>query len=200
MTPNTSKNAMLRNRHLIVGKSDATRGLNYSDVKLSEQMQHKIAIMNKLSNITLFEKLWYAFFTLAGVLCLIFIKPFNFQLVFAVVSLYIYMISNNLTANGNKLGMMVMIFSAVMYSINCFFYRIYGEIIVNAFVYIPIYIFTFVSFYRNTNKENSKDEFLEVKKMKVVYLLLCLLIFVVGSAGVYFGLKSINSAFPLIND
>lgn len=199
MTPNANHNARLRSKHLIIGKSDATRGSNYADVKFDEQMRHKVALMNKISNISLFEKIWYAFFVLAGVLCLIFIKPFDFELVFAVISLYLYMISNNMTANGNKVGMIVIIVSSLLYSINCFFYKIYGEIIINVLVYIPIYIFSFVSFNKNTNKENSKAEFLEVKKMSFWLLLACVFGLLLLSAGLYFILNLIQSAYPLVN-
>jgi len=199
MNPNLYHKTRVRSKYLILGKSDATSGSNYDDVIESGVMQRKLMLMEKLSRVSLFEKIWYAIFILAGILCLIFIRPFDIELIFAVVSLYLYMVSNNLTANGNKFGMLVVIISSLLYVVNCFFYKIYGEIFVNVFLYIPIYIFSFVSFYKNTNKENKKDEFLEVKKLGVLKLLLCVLILLAGTAVLWLILKVINSAFPLVN-
>ena len=199
MNPNHNHNVRLRSKHLIMGKSDATRGSNLDDVRFETQMRHKIELMNKISNVSLFEKIWYAIFVLAGILCLIFIRPFDYQLVFAVCSLYIYLVANNFTANGNKIGMIITLGSSILYCVNCFFYRIYGEILINVLVYIPIYIFSYISFNKNTNSENKKDEFLEVNKLKFWQLSVCIISLIVGSVGLYFILDLINSAFPLVN-
>ena len=90
----STNDSRIRSRNLIIGRSDATRGAKLQEVKLDAQTRHKLAIMKRLSKITLFEKIWYFVFIVGGILCLTLIKPFNFQLVFAVLSLYLYMISN----------------------------------------------------------------------------------------------------------
>ena len=199
MNPNLNQYARYRSKYLISGKCDATRGRNIYDVKIDNHMRRKLAIMDKLFHISILEKIWFSLIAIAGILCLIFIRPFDLQLVFSVVSLYLYITADNLTAKGNKFGMIVIIVSSVLYCINCFFYKIYGEILVNAFLYIPMNIASFVSFYKNTNKENEKDEFLQVKKLGIRNLILALLIFVVGVLSVYFVLKFIKSSFPFLN-
>ena len=199
MNPNANQNARYRCKHLINGKCDATRGRNYNDVKVDTQMQRKLAIIDKLSHMSIFEKIWFSLFSLGGILCLIFIRPFDIQLIFAVVSLYLYLISDNLTANGNKFGMIVIITSSVLYCINCFFYKIYGEIIVNVLLYIPIYVVSFINFCRNTNTENKNDEFLQVKKLGIRNLILAVTALVVGVIAVYFLLEVINSSFAFVN-
>ena len=199
MNPNFKHGARLRSKHLIMGKSDATRGVNFDDVKLDIQTKHKIDVMNKLSKISLFEKLWFSFFSIAGILCLIFIRPFDLQLVFGVVSFFLYMFSSNLTANGNKFGMLIALISSVLYCINCFFFKVYGEILINLLVYWPIYVFSFVSFKKNTNEQNKNDEFLEVKKLSILKIILLFLLLAVGTVALYFLFTFIGSAFALVN-
>lgn len=199
MNPNFNHSSMLRSKHLIMGKSNATRGVNFDDVKLDMRTQHKIEVMNKLAKVSLFEKLWFSFFILAGILCLIFIRPFDLPLVFGVTSLFLYLFSSNLTANGNKFGMIISMISSVLYCINCFIFKVYGEVLINLFVYWPIYVFSFISFKKNTNSENKKDEFLEVKKLNILELVLCFVALFAGSIALYYFFIYIGSAFALIN-
>ena len=199
MNPNLRKNVSLRSKHLIFGKSDATRGKNADDVKFDIQVRQKAAIRNAITRASLFEKIWYIVFIIAGLLSLIFVRPFTFTLAFAVVSLYLNMVSNNLTANGNKYGILIAILSSILYCIDCFVFKIYGELLVNILLYIPIYVVSFISFNKNTNTENENDQFLEVKRMKLWQVLVSVLALLVGAFALYLILELIGSAFALVN-
>ena len=198
MTPNARKNAVNRSKYLIVGRADATRGKDIYDVKFDKQYETKMRVRKMLASTTLFEKIWYCTFILAGLLCLVFIRPLTFPLVFAVVSMILYMLSDNMVANGNRFGFLISIFSSVLYCIDCFVFKIYGEVFINVLIYIPIYICSYISFGKAQKKEGDKN-FLEVKKLKAWQLMLCVLLLVVGSYVVYLILTWANSSLALLN-
>ena len=187
-------------KNLIFGTSASTKGAFYHNMKLqksSDPDATKAQIIIALQRSSWFERLWYPAFFIAGILCLIFIKPFNFELCFAVLSLWLYMFANNLLARGKFVGIILSIVSATLYTIVSFFAKVYGEVIINALLYIPLDIIAVITFKRNTNKNT--DE-LSVKKLSLKGWFLTSLLLVFATAGIWALLYILpGQVFPLLN-
>ena len=143
-------------RNLILGTSGATRGAYYNNMNLQKSVDPNATRTNLVLAIqrsSWFERLWYPIFFLAGILCLIFIRPFNFELCFAVLSLWLYMFANNFLARGKLLGLVLSIISSVLYVVVSIFAKVYGEVIINVLLYIPLDVFAVITFKKNKNKD-----------------------------------------------
>ena len=195
-----NKNINNANKHLIFGTNAFTKGAFYRDMKLQrseDPSANKLGIIIALQKTSLFEKLWYPTFIIAGILCLIFIKPFSFELCFAVLSMWLYMLANNLIARGKIYGLIISIISASLYVVVSFFAKVYGEVIINLLLYIPLDALAIINFKRNINKETEKIEVnkLNLKKWGIVILsttTITLLVF-----AILFFIP--GQAFPLLN-
>ena len=128
-------------KNLIFGTSASTRGAYYHSMRLqrSEDPEaNRAEILLALKRTSWFERLWYPIFFLAGVLCLIFIRPITFELCFSVASFWLYMFANNLLARGKFAGLLLSITSASLYTVVSFFAKVYGEVLINLLLYIPL--------------------------------------------------------------
>lgn len=151
-------------RNLIFGTSSSTKGAFYGDMRLQKSIDpnaNRAGIILALKKTSWFEKLWYPFFILAGLSCLIFVRPITFELIFAVFSLILYMFAENLFAQGKIIGLILSTLSAVLYTTVCFFAKVYGEIIINILLYIPMDILAIITFKKSKNK---KTDDLSVRK------------------------------------
>ena len=84
-----------------------------------------------------YELIWYAVFIISGVLCLTLI-PFSFTLLTTVLSLFIYMFALNFIARGKLIGLFISIFSSLIYITICILTDVWGEVITNVLIYIPM--------------------------------------------------------------
>ena len=188
------------NKNLIFGTSASTKGAFYHSMKLQKSTDpnaNRAEIVLALQRTSWFERLWYPTFFIAGILCLIFIRPFNFELCFAVLSLWLYMVANNLLARGKFVGILLSIISASLYTVVSFFAKVYGEVIINVLLYIPLDVIAVITFKKNTNK---KTDELSVKKLSAKGYVITLALLIAGTAGVW-GLLYIlpGQVYPLLN-
>lgn len=190
----------IANKHLIFGTNASTKGAFYHSMKLqksSDPNANRAEILVALQRTSWFERLWYPIFFIAGILCLVFIRPFNFELCFAVLSLWLYMFANNLLARGKAIGIILSIISATLYTIVSFFAKVYGEVIINVLLYIPLDIIAVITFKKNLNK---KTDELSVKKLSVKAWFVTIALLVAGTAGVWALLYILpGQVYPLLN-
>ena len=181
-----------------MGTSTATKGARFDDVAESHTLERRKAILDKLAKKSLFEKIWYIVFILAGLMCLVFVRPFTYELVFAVSSMFIFMVSENLIANGNRFGFIVSLCSSTLYVIDCIIFKVYGEVAINLLLYMPIAAYSFFSYKRAEKKEGSST-FLEVRRLKFYQLLLLLVGVAVGGVLVSLILNLLSAEQSLLN-
>lgn len=192
----------MNNRHLIIGSSSATRGAFYNDSHLQLRANdlpsfRKARMLLTLKKTSMFEWIWYPVFFLAGLLCLIFIRPLNFELCFSVLSFFLYMIANNLVARGSRWGIVISVIASILYTIVSFFAKVYGEVITNVLLYIPLDVIALFSFKKVTN-EKTND--LDVKSLSTKAWLITIALTIVSSGVVFVILKLIpGQIYPLLN-
>ena len=187
-----------KSRHLIGGKSTATRGTNYDDIQSQKQIKRRLMMAELLSGKNLYEKIWYTFFIVVSLLCLILIRPITYPLVFAFVSFWIYMVAENLQAKGKSIGFLFSIISVVLYVVDCIIFQVYGEVVINLLVYTPIYIYSYIQ-YRRCQIEEGAVKFLGVRKLKLIYFVLLLLLLGVVGFGFGYVLNLFGSAYAYVN-
>ena len=187
-------------RNLIMGTSSATRGAFYKDMNLQKSLDPNInraSIVIALKRTSWFERLWYPIFLLAGVFCLIFIRPFNFELCFSVLSLWLYMFANNLIARGKLTGIIISIISASLYTVVSFFAKVYGEVLINILLYIPLDIIALITFKKNKDKNTNE---VSIKKLNIKGWLLTIFLTVVGAGIIFVILYFLpGQVYPLLN-
>ncbi len=183
-------------RNLIVGTSRATRGAYYDNMYLNEE-KGRAGIVMAISKASWFERLWYPIFFLAGIFCLIFIRPFNFELCFAVLSLWLYMFANNLLAKGKLLGLVLSIISASLYVVVSFFAKVYGEVIINVLLYIPLDVIALCTFKKNRDKTTNE---IEVKSLEPTTWFITFGLTILGGALIYLLLYFLpGQQYPFLN-
>lgn len=112
-----------------------------------------------------FELVWYPVFILGGLLCLLLI-PFSFELAFSVANLLTYMIANNLVARGKRSGLLISTISMVIYSVVSYINEVWGEVIINVAMYIPLEVIGFIKWKQQAENEEAKMDI--VKKLTPV--------------------------------
>ena len=186
--------------HLIYGTSKATRGASLNNMgffHIDSPEEKRARLLNALKRTSLFEKLWYSIFLLAILLCLVFIRPITFQLCFSVINVIMYMTACNLVAQGKVLGFLFEIFASLTFIVVCIFNRVYGEIIMNILVYIPLNIVSIINFRKNTNKETKQ---VNVRQLTLKQWLVIIAIFATLTAGIFSILRfALNQVSPFLN-
>lgn len=168
MKNKNNPNLYVANRNLVYGTSSATRGASYGNMSLGStenQTSKRNEIIMALKKTSLFEKIWYPTFIVLAILCLALIRPITFELCFAVISLILYMVANNLLAKGKFVGLIISIISATLYVVVSFFAKVYGEVIINIALYIPLDIVALITFKKNIDQKSGE---LEVKSLSAV--------------------------------
>ena len=100
-------------------------------------------------------------------------------------------------AKGMVVGQFISIVYGALYATMSYFNQLYGEMIVTLAVTVPMYIFTIISWMRNSNK---KDKVVKVNKNLSV-LEWCLVFVIAAGAGVgiYYMLRAFHTANLLIS-
>lgn len=157
---------------------------------------HRVKLISKLKQKSLFNIIWYATFFVASIFCLIFIRPFQISLVVSVVSLWLYLLAVNLTAQGSIWGIVFNICSSLLYTTICIFTHVYGEVIINLALYVPLHIYAIFSFKNKAEKTNK----LSVQKLgtkKFIFsILVTLTLFAIFSVALWF---IPNQNLPILN-
>ncbi|MEG1582146.1 MAG: nicotinamide riboside transporter PnuC [Clostridia bacterium] len=162
-----------RRANLLIEKKTPTKGVTRTNSTYIAGVRR--AQMLKIVQATsLFDKISMAVFLIAGVLCLIFIRPFDIALVVSSVSFMIYVVEGNLCARGKTLGMWLSLASNILYIVFCIFTMVWGEVFVNVVIYLPLAIVALVSWSKNKSVQDG-DESVIVKKLNLKMWILWIL-------------------------
>ena len=116
----------------------ATRGIQ--SPKETTNKGGFVAFVKKVfGNLPWYEYVWYGVFVVAGILCLT-LFPYSPLLLVSVISLYVYMVASNLEARGMKAGLYVSLLSTGIYVAVCIITHVWGEVISNLLIYVPLCI------------------------------------------------------------
>lgn len=142
-------------RNVIFATARATRGIKRPNE--ANQVGGFVGFIKKVfGDLSWYEYLWYAMFFSAGALCFAFLE-FELMLLFTVISFYIYLVADNLTARGLTIGLFVSILSGSVYTTLCVFNGVWGEVIANICIYIPLDVWAIFK-WRNLKSENDNHE------------------------------------------
>ena len=133
----------------------ATRGI--TTTKEATPKGGFAAFAKKLfGNLPWYEYVWYGVFILAGILCLS-LFPFTPTLLVSVISLYIYMVACNLEARGMRAGLYISLLSMAIYVAVCIITHVWGEVISNLLVYIPLTVIAIFKWGRLQSEDGQSE-------------------------------------------
>lgn len=164
-----------------------------------EQLMHRTGI---------FEFFWYPIFIVLGLLCLTLIPIFTkmtsidvLLLVFSVLSLWLGMTGNNFVAKGYRFGLILTCINMVLYVVVSAIQKVWGEVIINTFVYLPLAIYSFFKWKQDALKKAEKGARMDdVEKMTGKELLIYILLLLGLTAGVWAVLNfGLSQAFAIFN-
>ena len=164
-----------------------------------EQLMHRTGI---------FEFFWYPIFIVLGLLCLTLIPIFTkmtsidvLLLVFSVLSLWLGMTGNNFVAKGYRFGLILTCINMVLYVVVSAIQKVWGEVIINTFVYLPLSIYSFFKWKQDALKKAEKGARMDdVEKMTGKELLIYILLLLGLTAGVWAVLNfGLSQAFAIFN-
>lgn len=164
-----------------------------------EQLMHRTGI---------FEFFWYPIFIVLGLLCLTLIPIFTkmtsidvLLLIFSVLSLWLGMTGNNFVAKGYRFGLILTCINMVLYVVVSAIQKVWGEVIINTFVYLPLAIYSFFKWKQDALKKAEKGARMDdVEKMTGKELLLYILLLLGLTAGVWAVLNfGLSQAFAIFN-
>lgn len=150
-----------------------------------------------------FEFFWYPTFIILGLLCLVLVPIFTemtlgaiILLVVCVVNLWLCMTANNLVARGARIGLLLSSINMLLYVGISVYQKVWGEVIINALLYIPLEIIGFF----NWGKEAEAGKVDVVNKMNGVTLLKHILMLLGITIGVWALLHFIlHQSFAIFN-
>ena len=160
---NNSRSEIYQNyqRNLIKATVATNVGINNTDriVKMYGASANRVELLTRLRKYSKFTIVWYITFFLLGLVCLA-ISPKSW---FFVLDLYVVMINIDLVARGKLVGMYIGIFECFLYSFNAIQSGLWGEVIKNLAICVPLNIVTIVNWTRSLRKQkyerfSSKDE------------------------------------------
>lgn len=149
-------------RNTIYSTARSTRGVRAQEA--TSQSGFVAFIKKAFGDLPWYEYLWYCIFIVVGILCLALLK-FTPTLLITVLSLYVYMVASNLTARGKLGGLIVATFSSTVYVVVCFFTRVWGEVIANILIYIPLNIYAIFKWKSLKSQNDNHENTLAVTKM-----------------------------------
>ena len=164
-----------------------------------EQLMHRTGI---------FEFFWYPIFIVLGLLCLTLIPIFTkmtsidvLLLIFSVLSLWLGMTGNNFVAKGYRFGLILTCINMVLYVVVSAIQKVWGEVIINTFVYLPLAIYSFFKWKQDALKKAEKGARMDdVEKMTGKELLIYILLLLGLTAGVWAVLNfGLSQAFAIFN-
>lgn len=155
-----------------------------------------------------FEFFWYPIFILLGIACLvlvpIFTKLSNIEmllLIFSVCSMWLGMTGNNLVAKGYRVGLILTCVNMSLFIVVSAIQKVWGEVIINAVLYIPLAILSFIKWGKSAEKRAEKGAKMDdVQKMDGKTLSLYLAMFLGLCAGIWALLNfGLHQAFAIFN-
>lgn len=187
-------------RNLIKATVATNVGINNTDriVKMYGASANRVELLTRLRKYSKFTIVWYITFFLLGLVCFA-LSPSSW---FFVIDLYVVMINIDLVARGKLIGMYIGIFECFLYSFNSMQSGLWGEVIKNLAICVPLNIVSIVNWTKSLRKQkyerfSSKkdDEDIVVYKLSKLEILKYSAIGLVVCAGCYVLLRYI---LPLI--
>ncbi len=167
MNKRSDKSHLYQNyqRNLIKATVSTNIGINNHDrlIKVYGAGAARIELLNKLQKQSKFTLWWFSIFYTIGFICLI-LDPSGW---FTVVDLCILMINIYLVAKGKLVGVYIGILECCLYAFICFQTQLYGEVIKNLCISVPLNIFTITSWTLSMRKQK-KEKYIDTKPNEIV--------------------------------
>ena len=186
-------------RNLIKATVATNVGINNTEkiVKIYGASANRVELLTRLRKYSKFTIVWYITFFLLGLVCFA-ITPSSW---FYVLDLYVVMINIDLVARGKLIGMYIGIFECFLYSFNAIQSGLWGEVIKNLAICVPLNVVSIINWTRSLRKQkyerysSKQDEDIIVRKLTKLEILKYSVIGLFVCAGCYALLRYI---LPLI--
>jgi nicotinamide riboside transporter PnuC len=138
-------------RNLIKATVATNVGINNTDkiVKMYGASANRVELLRRLRKYSKFTIIWYITFFLLGLICFA-ISPSSW---FYVIDLYVVMINIDLVARGKLVGMYIGIFECFLYSFNAMQSGLWGEVIKNLAICVPLNIVSIINWTKSLRKQ-----------------------------------------------
>lgn len=181
-------------RNLIKATVSTNIGINNHDrlVKAYGAGANRIELLHQLRKQSKFTIWWFAIFFSLGLVCLA-LDPTGW---FNVLDLFILMVNIYMVARGKLTGIYIGVFECVLYSFICLQSGLYGEIVKNMGICVPLNIYSIISWTVSMKKQkqdkyitSKKSKEIIIKKMKKTDYAKYFALFVTCAVGSYFLLR-----------
>lgn len=181
-------------RNLIKATVSTNIGINNHDrlVKAYGAGANRIELLHQLRKQSKFTIWWFAIFFSLGLVCLA-LDPTGW---FNVLDLFILMVNIYMVARGKLAGIYIGVFECVLYSFICLQSGLYGEIVKNMGICVPLNIYSIISWTVSMKKQkqdkyitSKKSKEIIIKKMKKTDYAKYFALFVTCAVGSYFLLR-----------
>ena len=191
-------------RNLIKATVATNVGINNTDkiVQIYGASANRVELLRRLRKYSKFTIVWYITFFLLGLICFA-LSPSSW---FYVIDLYVVMINIDLVARGKLIGMYIGIFECFLYSFNAMQSGLWGEIIKNLLICVPLNIVSIVNWTKSIRKQkyerysSKNEEDIVVRKLSKLDILKFSLIGVVVFGGCYVLLRYILPLIGIVQD
>lgn len=191
-------------RNLIKATVATNVGINNTDkiVQIYGASANRVELLRRLRKYSKFTIVWYITFFLLGLVCFA-LSPSSW---FYVIDLYVVMINIDLVARGKLVGMYIGIFECFLYSFNAMQSGLWGEIIKNLLICVPLNIVSIVNWTKSLRKQkyerysSKTEEDIVVRKLSKLDIFKFSLIGVVVFGGCYVLLRYILPLIGIVQD
>ena len=145
-------------RNLIMATITSNIGINNHDrlVKAYGANANRIELLNKLHKQSKFTLIWYITFVVLGLTCLA-LDPSSWL---NVLDLFIVMVNIDLVSRGKLSGIYIGILECFVYSYIAYQSALYGEIVKNLCIAVPLNTFSIIS-WTISMKKQAKEKFID---------------------------------------
>lgn len=170
------------------------------DAKSERKIRSDI-MLKSIQKVGWFETIWYPFFIIASLVAFVLItvleKSFNWILLVALIELIICMVANNLVARGKRYGLLISSVSITMYIVISYLTQVWGEVIINVFLFLPLELYGFFAWKKKVDKTDKLDEIVPTSYKRLTLDIIAL---VVGSAAIWALLRFVvHQEFAIFN-
>ena len=154
-------------RNLIKATVSTNIGINNHDrlVKAYGAGANRIELLHRLRKQSKFTIWWFTIFFSLGLVCFA-LDPTGW---FNVLDLFILMVNIYMVARGKLAGIYIGVFECVLYSFICLQSGLYGEIVKNMGICVPLNIYSIVS-WTVSMKKQKQDKYTSSKKTKEIVI------------------------------
>ena len=199
---------MYQNDLLIKGKVTATKGITKTNsITQYEVGIRRIDFLRAIRSKSKFDLWWifiFATLTIAANICIIATGNFAYILLLTNIDVILFLMQSNLSTKGVIAALYISIAECVVYAVICFLNGLYGEVIKQFALSIPLNIVGIVSWTKSikTNKGTSefgKQQTIIVRKMNAKLWVITLLLCAVFCVTAYFILGLLNTSQLLLS-